>query len=104
MQAQLSIVRPGASDNSEIRLIIRIAMGKTITAVMTPEDFALTATGKSDVPIELKLRNVRIEQEQPAKEIPYTCPSCGEQSYENMGGGSLRCCDCGEYFTKQYGE
>ncbi|MFL4557739.1 hypothetical protein ACH19I_14285 [Yersinia kristensenii] len=42
MDAQISIVRPpGTSDDTEIRLIIRIAMGKTITAVMTPEDFAL---------------------------------------------------------------
>nr|WP_244618541.1 hypothetical protein [Serratia fonticola] len=104
MKAQLSIVRPGASDNSEIRLIIRIAMGKTITAVMTPEDFALTVTGKSDVPVELKLRNVRIEQEQPARKAPYTCPTCKEQSYEDLGGGGLRCCDCGQYFSKVEGD
>jgi hypothetical protein len=61
VNANISIVRPGASDDQEIRLIIRIEMGKTITAVMTPESLALALTGKSDLPIELKLRNVRIE-------------------------------------------
>ncbi|MFV8145197.1 hypothetical protein ACNQ1H_14750 [Enterobacter cloacae complex sp.6722787] len=61
MQAQISIVRPGAADDQEIRLIIRLAMGKTITALMTPENLALALTGKSDLPAELKLRNVEIE-------------------------------------------
>lgn len=63
LDAQISIVRPGASDDAEIRLIIRIAMGKTITAVMTPEDFALAITGKSDVSASLSLRNLRIEEQ-----------------------------------------
>lgn len=62
MDAQLSIVRPGSCDDSEIRMIIRVAMGKTVTAVITPGDLALALTGKSDVPIELKLRNLRIEE------------------------------------------
>ncbi|KJI62231.1 hypothetical protein KKZ48_09490 [Enterobacter hormaechei subsp. xiangfangensis] len=61
MQAQISIVRPGAADDKEIRLIIRLAMGKTITALMTPENLALALTGKSDLPAALKLRNVEIE-------------------------------------------
>ncbi|MBT1821029.1 hypothetical protein KKZ94_04580 [Enterobacter hormaechei] len=61
MQAQISIVRPGAAHDKEIRIIIRLAMGKTITALMTPENLALALTGKSDLPAELKLRNVEIE-------------------------------------------
>lgn len=61
MKAKISIVRPGSCDDQEIRLIIRLAMGKTITAVMTPECLALALTGKSDLPVELKLRNVDIE-------------------------------------------
>ena len=61
MKAEISIVRPGASDDNEIRLIIRLAMGKTITAIITPENLALAITGKSDVPAELKMRNVQIE-------------------------------------------
>lgn len=61
MKAQISIVRPGASDDKEIRIIIRVAMGKTITALLTPENLSLALTGKSDLPVELKLRNVEIE-------------------------------------------
>lgn len=63
LDAHISITRPCVSDDAEIRLIIRIAMGKTITAVMTPEDFALAITGKSDVAASLTLRNLRIEEQ-----------------------------------------
>ncbi len=41
MDGQISIVRPGACDDREIRMIIRLAMGKTITALITPENLAL---------------------------------------------------------------
>lgn len=61
MNGQISIVRPVACDDSEIRMIIRLAMGKTITALITPENLALALTGKSDLPVELKLRNVEIK-------------------------------------------
>ncbi len=61
MNGQISIVRPGACDDREIRMIIRLAMGKTITALITPENLALALTGKSDLPVELKLRNVEIK-------------------------------------------
>lgn len=61
MKAEVSIVRPGSCDDQEIRLIIRIARGKTITAVMTPENLALALTGKSDLPAEILLRNVEID-------------------------------------------
>lgn len=60
--AELSIVRPGACDDEEIRLIIRVSRGKTVTAVISPEDFALAVTGKSDVPVELKLRNIELRE------------------------------------------
>lgn len=62
MSAELSIVRPGACDDEEIRLIIRVSRGKTVTAVISPEDFALAVTGKSDVPVELKLRNIELRE------------------------------------------
>lgn len=39
----------------------------------------------------------------PKQEVLYTCPACHEQSYEDMGYGALRCCDCGERFTKTSG-
>lgn len=61
MNGQISIVRPGACDDCEIRMIIRLARGKTITALITPENLALALTGKSDLPVELKLRNVEIK-------------------------------------------
>ncbi len=61
MYGQISIVRPGACDDREIRIIIRLAMGKTITALITPENLALALTGKSDQPVEL--RKVRISGE-----------------------------------------
>ncbi len=35
MNGQISIVRPGACDDREIRMTIRLAMGKTITALIT---------------------------------------------------------------------
>ncbi|EPT4936924.1 hypothetical protein ACVRQU_004955, partial [Escherichia coli] len=38
MNGQISIVRPGACDDREIRMIIRLARGKTITALITPEN------------------------------------------------------------------
>ncbi|MFL9116198.1 hypothetical protein [Escherichia coli] len=61
MDGQISIVRPRACDDREIRIIIRLAMGKAITALITPENLALALTGKSDLPVELKLRNVEIK-------------------------------------------
>lgn len=61
MDGQISIVRPGACDDSKIRMIIRLAMGRTITALITPENLALALTGKSDLPVELKLRNIEIK-------------------------------------------
>ncbi|KDT53064.1 hypothetical protein AD43_3604 [Escherichia coli 3-105-05_S4_C3] len=42
-------------------MIIRLARGKEITALITPENLALALTGKSDLPVELKLRNVEIK-------------------------------------------
>ena len=47
MNGQISIVRPGACDDREIRMIIRLAMGKTITALITPENLALASNGSS---------------------------------------------------------
>lgn len=61
MIGQISIVRPGAYDDREIRMIIRLAMGKTITALITPENLALALTGKSDLLVDIKLRNVEIK-------------------------------------------
>jgi len=61
VKAEVSIVRPGSCDVEEIRIIIRLERGRTITAVMTPENLALALTGKSDLPAEILLRNVEID-------------------------------------------
>lgn len=61
MKAEVSIVRPGSCDDEEIRIIIRLERGRTITAVMTPVNLALALTGKSDLPAEILLRNVEID-------------------------------------------
>ncbi|WJM80545.1 hypothetical protein [Pectobacterium brasiliense] len=61
MKGELSIVRPGAKETEEIRLILKLDVGKTITLTMTPEDFALAITGKSELPVDVRLRNLRIE-------------------------------------------
>jgi len=61
VKAEVSIVRPGSCDDEEIRIIIRLERGRTITAVMTPENLALALTGKSDLPAEILLRNVEID-------------------------------------------
>ncbi|HCN0392326.1 TPA: hypothetical protein N6L99_003839 [Escherichia coli] len=61
MIGQISIVRPGACDDREIRMIIRLAIGKTITALITPENLALALTRKSDLPVDIKLRNIEIK-------------------------------------------
>ena len=62
MQTEISIVRGLSRDkeDEEIRIITRLAMGKTMTVIMTPEAFALALTGKSDVAADLRLRNVEL--------------------------------------------
>lgn len=62
MKAEISIVRCASRDKEteEIRIITRLAMGKTVTATMTPEAFAQALTGKSDMPADLRLRNVEL--------------------------------------------
>lgn len=54
-------MRAGATDNDEIRIVIRLERGKTITALVTPENLALALTGRSDIPVDLRLRNVELQ-------------------------------------------
>ncbi|QHZ59610.1 hypothetical protein P9619_gp01 [Escherichia phage bob] len=51
----------GAAENDEIRIVIRLERGKTITALVTPENLALALTGRSDIPVDLRLRNVELQ-------------------------------------------
>lgn len=61
MKAELSIMRAGATDNDEIQIVIRLERGKTITALVTPENLALALTGRSEIPVDLRLRNVELQ-------------------------------------------
>lgn len=58
LKATLDINRSGNSDTIEIRL--KLATGRSITVSMTPENFALCLTGKSEVPVSARTRNVEI--------------------------------------------
>lgn len=61
MKAEMSIMRAGAAENDEIRIVIRLERGKTITALVTPENLALALTGRSDIQVDLRLRNVELQ-------------------------------------------
>lgn len=61
MKAEMSIMRAGAADNDEISIVIRLERGKTITALVTPENLALALTGRSEIPVDLRLRNVELQ-------------------------------------------
>ena len=62
MKCTLSINRPTVNGESDavIEIVLRIERGKTITVPVSPADFALAVTGKSDVPAELRLRGVSV--------------------------------------------
>lgn len=61
MNGQISITRPNTGDDDKIRMAIRLERGKTITVLITPENLALALTGKSELPVELDVRNVEIK-------------------------------------------
>ncbi len=61
MNGQISITRPNTGDDDKIRMAIRLERGKTITVLVTPENLALALTGKSELPVELDMRNVEIK-------------------------------------------
>ncbi|WP_089650210.1 hypothetical protein [Escherichia coli] len=61
MDGQISITRPNTGDDDKIRMAIRLERGKTITVLVTPENLALALTGKSELPVELDVRNVEIK-------------------------------------------
>lgn len=58
LNATLDINRTGNSDTIELRL--KLATGRSITMSMTPENFALCLTGKSEVFTGVRTRNVEI--------------------------------------------
>lgn len=62
MKGTLSINRPVVNGDSEgvIEVVLRFGRGKSITIPVPPHDFALALTGKTDVPVELRLRGVSV--------------------------------------------
>lgn len=62
MKCTLSINRPTLNGESDavIEIVLRLERGKTITVPVSPADFALAVTGKSDVPAEMRLRGVSV--------------------------------------------
>lgn len=60
MKAEVTIVRLGIDEGNPIRIILRIARGKTITVEMTPYEFALALTGGSERQATMRLRNIEL--------------------------------------------
>lgn len=47
-------------DKQCIDIVLKLGIGRTISASMTPEDFALAITGRSEIPVDINLRRVTI--------------------------------------------
>lgn len=68
LNATLDINRTGNTDTIEIRL--KLGTGRSITMAMTPENFALCLTGKSEVFTGVRTRNVEIVHTEMPKDKP----------------------------------
>lgn len=60
MKATLNINRRTWEDEHNIEIVIKLGVGRTITAEMSAEQFTLAITGRSEMPVDLTLRNVDI--------------------------------------------
>ncbi|EOB3108287.1 hypothetical protein ACIJH7_000204 [Yersinia enterocolitica] len=58
----IDISRIGGEEQ-RIEIVLRFGVGKTITAIMSPEDFALALTGRSEIPVDIKLRRTFINHD-----------------------------------------
>lgn len=56
--ATMNINRRSWDDEHKIEVVIKLGVGRTITAEMSAEDFLLAVTGRSETPVELRTRNV----------------------------------------------
>ncbi|NIL23518.1 hypothetical protein HB991_13490 [Yersinia mollaretii] len=52
-----------------IEIVLRFGVGKTITATMSPEDFALAITGRSELPVDIKLRQTSISHDRSGSKL-----------------------------------
>lgn len=60
MKAHIDINRRSSDGDNRIEFVIKLGVGHTITATMTAEDFVMALTGRSEVPAEIRGRNVSI--------------------------------------------
>ncbi len=60
--ATIDISKIGGEEQ-RIEIVLRFGVGKTITAIMSPEDFALAITGRSELPVDIKLRQISINHD-----------------------------------------
>ncbi|MEG7346461.1 hypothetical protein [Serratia marcescens] len=67
--AAISITRPGGGDEPRIEITIKTGVGKSITVEMTPEQFAMVITGKSEEPVTLRLRNLELMQAEAQEKV-----------------------------------
>jgi len=61
MKALVDINRRSRDGDNRIEFVIKLGVGHTITTAMSAEDFMMAMTGRSEVPVEVKTRNVRID-------------------------------------------
>lgn len=60
MKGTLNINRRSWDDEHRMEIVIKLGVGRTITAEMSAEQFLLAVTGRSEMPVDLTLRNVDI--------------------------------------------
>ncbi|CNK68580.1 Uncharacterised protein [Yersinia mollaretii] len=66
--ATIDISRIGGEEQ-RIEIVLRFGVGKTITATMSPEDFALAITGRSELPVDIKLRQTSISHDRSGSKL-----------------------------------
>lgn len=61
--AVMDINRLGNNEeDTRIDICIKLSMGKSLTVSVTPENLALALTGRSEIPVTFKTRNIGIIQ------------------------------------------
>ncbi|WP_145518652.1 hypothetical protein [Yersinia mollaretii] len=58
-----------SGEEQRIEIVLRFGVGKTITATMSPEDFALAITGRSELPVDIKLRQTSISHDRSGRNL-----------------------------------
>ncbi|AXH43468.1 hypothetical protein MZUP3_580 [Erwinia phage vB_EhrS_49] len=61
MKAFVDINRRSFEGENRMEFVIKLGVGKSITATISAEDFLMAMTGRSEVSAEVKTRNVKLE-------------------------------------------